>query len=458
MDSTHPPFEFTLPPQLFAQAFPFHFVLDKAFHVIQAGHTLQRLIPDLVGDLFQEQFEIQRPKIKTDFLGVSQRSRHLFLLKSLKNEIILKGQMVPLFDQGIIFFLGSPIVRDLSHLKEIGLKLRDFAIYDPITDFLLLLQTKDRLMEELEEQSELLRQALREKEEIAEKAEQKARERASEAEQALKGLQEAQVQLIQTEKMSALGQMLAGIAHEINNPINFIGGNLRYVDSYSQDLITLIGLCQEHNSYSAPPTQQHIEDIELDFLLEDLPQIISSLKMGVKRIKETVVALRNFSRSDDSCKQPVDLHDGLNSTLHILSHKLKLGVEVVKEYGDIPIVDCYPAQLNQVFMNVLSNAADALLDMNMGMDKGRKTIHISTDCEEMDFVRVRIQDNGPGIPEEVKSKVFEPFFTTKGIGKGTGLGLSICSQIIEKHRGTITVNSLPGEGTTFTIRIPRDSH
>lgn len=267
-------------------------------------------------------------------------------------------------------------------------------------------------------------------------------------------LKQTQSQLIQTEKMSSLGQMVAGIAHEINNPVNFIGGNIDYANQYIQDLADLVTLYQEY--YPNPPDAilQRIEDIELEFLREDLPQTLSSMKMGVDRIHEIVVSMRNFSRSDDGNMKSADIHEGIDSTLVILNHRLKQGIQVIKQYGKLPAVECSPAQLNQVFMNVIGNAIDALEEVKK-RDKGYSpTIWISTEVTADNTVTVKIRDNGPGIAAACAQHIFDPFFTTKSIGKGTGLGLAISYQIVAKHHGKIEVNSQIGQGTEFVIALP----
>jgi signal transduction histidine kinase len=267
-------------------------------------------------------------------------------------------------------------------------------------------------------------------------------------------LKQTQSQLIQTEKMSSLGQMVAGIAHEINNPVNFIGGNIDYANKYIQDLTDLVTLYQEY--YPNPPDAilERIEDIELEFLREDLPKTLSSMKMGADRIHEIVVSMRNFSRSDDGNMKSADIHEGIDSTLVILNHRLKQGIQVIKQYGKLPAVECSPAQLNQVFMNVIGNAIDALEEVKKG-DKGYSpTIWISTEATADNTVTVKIRDNGPGIAAACAQHIFDPFFTTKSIGKGTGLGLAISYQIVAKHQGKIEVNSQIGQGTEFVITLP----
>jgi signal transduction histidine kinase len=267
-------------------------------------------------------------------------------------------------------------------------------------------------------------------------------------------LKQTQSQLIQTEKMSSLGQMVAGIAHEINNPVNFIGGNIDYANKYIEDLTDLVTLYQEY--YPNPPDAilERIEDIELEFLREDLPKTLSSMKMGADRIREIVVSMRNFSRSDDGKMKSADIHEGIDSTLVILNHRLKQGIQVIKQYGKLPAVECSPAQLNQVFMNVIGNAIDALEEVKKGDTGYSPTIWISTEVTADNTVTVKIRDNGPGIAAGCTQQIFDPFFTTKSIGKGTGLGLAISYQIVAKHQGKIEVNSQIGQGTEFVITLP----
>jgi len=281
--------------------------------------------------------------------------------------------------------------------------------------------------------------------------EERVEERTQELEKALQNLQQTQAQLIQTEKMSSLGLLVSGIAHEINNPINFIHGNLLYTNQYSQELLALLDLYQQQYPNPEPTIQTQIEVIDLDFLKDDLPKILSSMEMGTDRIQKIVRSLRNFSRLDEAEIKAVDIHEGIDNTLLILNHRLKQGIEVSNKYGDLPLVPCYPAKLNQVFMNILANAIDALISDN---SQSIKQIVIQTQRVTHHEIRIGIWNSGSGIPSNIKDKLFDPFFTTKPIGKGTGLGLTICHQIIEEHNGKIEVISEPGQGTEFAIALP----
>lgn len=281
----------------------------------------------------------------------------------------------------------------------------------------------------------------------------------AELQQALKDLQKTQIQLIQSEKMSSLGQLVAGIAHEINNPVNFIYGNIQYTDDYTQQLLLLIKLYQNYYPNPEPEIKNAHEEADIEYLIEDLPKMLTSMKMGAKRIREIVLSLRIFSRLDEAEFKTVDLHEGIESTLLILQHRLKLQnnrpeIKVVKEYGEIPQIQCFAGQLNQVFMNLLANAIDALEDCFQKEICPNPLIRISSE-QVNENVIIRIADNGVGIPQEIQSRLFDPFFTTKAVGKGTGMGLSISYQIItDKHGGSLQCISSPGQGAEFVITIP----
>ena len=290
------------------------------------------------------------------------------------------------------------------------------------------------------------------------------RSQAVQLEKALRDLHQAQTQLIQTEKISSLGQLVAGVAHEINNPISFIYGNITHASEYATDLLSLLHLYQEKYPNPLPEIAEATENMEIDFLIADFPKILESMKVGADRIRDLVVSLRNFSRLDESQMKLVDIHEGIESTLLILQHRLKANaarpaIKIIKEYGNFPKVECYPSQLNQVFMNLIANAIDALEEYNSKHSSQEiyshpNTIRMSTSANS-DTATIRIADSGIGINQEVIHKLFDPFFTTKPVGKGTGLGLSISYQIIvEKHRGKLQCVSAPGEGAEFILEIP----
>lgn len=297
----------------------------------------------------------------------------------------------------------------------------------------------------------------------------------------LRQLRQNQSKIVQSEKMASLGQLVAGVAHEINNPVNFIYGNLSHAAQYTQEFMHLLQLYQQHYPDPVPEIAAKAEAIEIDFLMEDLPKLLVSMRIGAERIQKIVMSLRNFSRMDEAEMKAVDIHEGIESTLMILQNRLKAKsdhaeIHLIREYGNLPRVECYAGQLNQVLMNVLVNAIDALEE---GLGCGRPgtgnrvseweatqkpephtpypapRIRIRTEILGTDHIQIAIADNGPGIPENIQRRIFDPFFTTKPVGKGTGMGMSISYQIVaEKHRGTLECFSTPGQGTEFVIQIP----
>jgi two-component system, NtrC family, sensor kinase len=306
----------------------------------------------------------------------------------------------------------------------------------------------------------------REAEMALRQSEAQLRQKAMDLEHALKDLQRTQAQLVQGEKMSSLGQLVAGIAHEINNPVNFIYGNISYMEEYVQGLLRVTQLYQDHYPNPDPALQNELDDADLEFLQVDTPRLLNSMRVGADRIKQIVLSLRTFSRMDEAECKAVDIHTGIDSTLMLLEHRLKeqrpstttLGggrptIQVHKHYGELPLIECYAGQLNQVFMNILANAIDAL-DEAWEQHNRLPEIAITTEATPTAVV-IRIRDNGPGIPEDVQQRLFDPFFTTKPVGKGTGMGLSISYQVVTaKHQGQLQCFSQAGHGTEFVITIP----
>ncbi|NJM45285.1 MAG: response regulator [Alkalinema sp. RU_4_3] len=302
---------------------------------------------------------------------------------------------------------------------------------------------------------------------LTHKLEQEVQSRTQDLSQSLSQLQQAQLQLVQSEKMSTLGQLVAGIGHEINNPIGFINGNLKYVQEYANDLFRLLELYQTKLPNPDAELEDLIEEIDPPYLIGDMPQMIGSMKEGVSRLQEISLSLRTFARSDTASMVEYQVEDGLNSTLMLLGHRLKAddrrpAIQIIKNFQTTPKVSCYAGQLNQVFMNLFANAIDALDDFNEGksyqeLETTPNRITVSTELKNNELV-IRIGDNGIGIDDQIREKIFEPSFTTKAVGKGTGLGLPISQQIIEgKHKGKLDCFSEVGKGTEFVITLPIES-
>ncbi len=346
----------------------------------------------------------------------------------------------------------TKVTRDITERKEAEEALK---------------QAFDDLDQRVQERTQELSQAnLQLRQEIIEREQAEAALRHSEAQlkqqaqqlqNTLHELRQTQAQLVQSAKMSSLGQLVAGVAHEINNPVSFIYGNVKYADEYIQTLLQLLQLYQQHYPDPAGEIRTHLEDIDLDFLTRDLKKLLQSMKVGAERIREIVRSLRNFSRLDEAEMKAVNIHEGLDNTLLILQNRCKAnashpGITVMRDYGKLPTVECYAGQLNQVFMNILANALDALEAQEQR--QAEPCIQIRTTALPNHWVVIQITDNGPGMSETVQQRLFDPFFTTKPVGKGVGLGLAISYQIIEKHGGRLKCQSIPGVGTEFTIEIP----
>ena len=367
-----------------------------------------------------------------------------------------------------MFWLGLKITQPIiaitktARLVSQGVQKKDFAhlpetLVNTNNEIGILAQTFNQMTSQLKQSYEQLEYYNYSLEQKVEHRTKQLRDKNERLQETLVKLKRTQSQLVQNEKMVSLGQLVAGIAHEINNPVSFIHGNLSHVAEYTEDLLGLVELYQQEYPTPTKAIATEIEAIELDFLKTDLPNTLNSMGMGTQRIKEIVLSMRTFSRLDEADKKQVDLHAGIDSTLLILQSRLKAqplrpAIKVIKEYGNLPPVECYAGQLNQVFMNIIANGIDAI-EESLVNKQGQ--IRINTEVEGENWIIIKIIDNGSGIPPDVKKRLFDPFFTTKPVGKGTGLGLSISySIVVEGHGGYLECLSEAGKGTQFVIKIP----
>ncbi|VXD23301.1 Serine/Threonine protein kinase and Signal Transduction Histidine Kinase (STHK) with GAF sensor [Planktothrix serta PCC 8927] len=387
----------------------------------------------------------------------------------LASYILLIGLILSGFMAVAMFFLGRQIVQPILAIVKTArvISQGDFKQTAPVlsnNEIGLLAKTFNQMTGQLQIYYHQL-------EDYNRNLELKVTERTQELEDknqclidTLKELKQTQSQLIQNEKMVSLGQLVAGVAHEINNPVSFIYGNLDFASDYGKNLIKLVEAYQ--NTYPEPgeEIEEMIEQIDLEFIKTDLPKLYQSMKEGSNRIKQIVLSLKNFSRLDESEQKRINIHEGIDSTLQILQTRLKPqsycpAIQVIKNYDQLPLINCYPGQLNQVYMNLLSNAIDALQEcweeQNQIYLSQQPQITITTRVIDQKWIEILVKDNASGIPPDVKSRIFDPFFTTKPVGKGTGLGLSISYKIIvDKHQGQLKCSSKIGEGTEFMIKLP----
>ena len=369
-------------------------------------------------------------------------------LTSTTTMVIGAGCMIIIMGTLLKKFVLSPLQRLNATVAESQLNTSfDIPLDLPDNEIRFLAKTFDQVFQERQRAEMELRTS-----------EAQERENAHRLTMTLAELQTTQAQLIQSERMAGLGQMVAGIAHELNNPVNFIQGNLEPVQEYIRDLLNIIGLYQQY--FPHPPRQlaTELEEADLDFIQHDLPKIIGSMRTGSDRIRNIVLSLRNFSRLDEADCKVVNIHEGIESALVVLQHRFRRSVssqteqqetQLIKDYGNLPPIECYPGQMNQVFMHILDNALDALHDS----DRTIPTLRIHTQYEG-DRCLIKIADNGSGIPKHHLSQIFNPFFTTKPVGEGTGLGLAVSYQTVKHHHGRLTCTSTPGQGTEFVIDIP----
>lgn len=452
---------------------PFLALPDDLFHIVESDRAREDLylfqaevepLADDMLNLLEEIVMIEQQALTQD-LERGQQS-----LYAAQWQTLLAGLIALFLGMGMAYLLRRQIADPIKRLTQVTARLSDGdlearAVVESKDEIGILATTFNQMTDHLAESREELAQYNRTLEQRVEARTLELQEKNGQLEETLQDLQNTQAQLIQTEKMSSLGQLVAGVAHEINNPVNFIHGNTSHAKDYVSDLLSLIELYQDQYPNPSAAIADKLDEIDFEFLQQDFPNLLASMQVGTERIREIVQSLRTFSRLDEAEVKEINIHDGLESTLMILRHRFKAckthpEIVLIKNFGDIPPVECYAGQLNQVFMNILSNSIDALNERDAGRSPDDLKTHpsaitISTHQPNPAWVAIHIADNGPGIPTDIQARLFDPFFTTKPVGKGTGLGMSISYQIVtEKHQGHLYCMSQPGNGAEFIIELP----
>ena len=457
-----------LPPEGLDAAFPFHLAVDRDARVVQFGPSLARALPTLRrGDPFDAHFLVKSPAIEPTPIAFLAAQGELFQLQArARDALVLRAQAVPLAEEGVVAFLGSPWVTDLQSLLWLGLSLDAFALHDPVCDYLLLLQAQklsiaesDRLTRELGALNAELEARVRDRTSALEEANVKLTREIADR-------QRVEVELRHAQKLEAVGQLAGGVAHEINTPVQYVGDSVHFLKSAHDDLLALVGVCQgmireaartpAHRAFSHGLAAAE-ETADLAYPQEQVPKAFDRAFDGISRVASIVRAMKEFAHPDHREMASADLVRALENTLLVARNEYKQVAEVATDFAPLPPVVCHVGDLNQVFLNLVVNAAHAIGDV-VGASGALGRIDLRA-WRDGDHAVITIADTGSGIPEAIRDRIFEPFFTTKEVGRGTGQGLAIArSIVVDRHHGSLSFTSEVGRGTTFTIRLPIEGH